>query len=115
MDFEQDGPVIIDYKTTEASSQKDADRRTADSLQMDIYALSFLKTRGLVPAETRLYFLESGLVGCARKGEKEFRRASSRIAEAAEGIRSGSFEARPDWHNCSVCEFKTVCPSSYAY
>ncbi len=115
VDFEQDGPVIIDYKTTEASSQKDADRRTADSLQMDIYALSFLKTRGLVPAETRLYFLESGLVGCARKGEKEFRRASSRIAEAAEGIRSGSFEARPDWHNCSVCEFKTVCPSSYAY
>jgi DNA helicase-2/ATP-dependent DNA helicase PcrA len=115
VDFEEEGAVIIDYKSTEASSQKDADRRTADSLQMDIYALSFLKTQGLVPAETRLYFLESGLVGRARKGEKEFRRASEKIAVAAEGIRRGDFAAKPDWHNCSYCEFKTICPSSYAY
>jgi DNA helicase-2/ATP-dependent DNA helicase PcrA len=115
VDFEEEGAVIIDYKSTEASSQKDADRRTADSLQMDIYALSFLKTQGLVPAETRLYFLESGLVGRARKGEKEFRRASEKIAAAAEGVRRGDFAAKPDWHNCSYCEFKTICPSSYAY
>jgi DNA helicase-2/ATP-dependent DNA helicase PcrA len=115
VDFEAAGPVIIDFKSSEAASQKEADRRTADSLQMDIYALSFLKTQGLVPAETRLYFLESGLTGHARKGEREFRRAADKIRQAADGIRSGNFEATPDWHTCNYCEFKTICPSSYAY
>jgi DNA helicase-2/ATP-dependent DNA helicase PcrA len=115
VDFEEEGPVIIDFKTSEASSQKEADRRTADSLQMDIYALSFLKTQGLLPAETRLYFLESGLIGHARKGEREFRRAAEKIRQAADGIRAGNFEATPDWHSCNFCDFKTICPSSYAY
>jgi DNA helicase-2/ATP-dependent DNA helicase PcrA len=115
IDFEPGGPVIIDYKTGETASQKEADRAAAESLQMDVYALSFLKTEGLLPFETRLHFLESDLVGRAAKGEKDLKRAGDKIREAAEGIRTGSFEARPDWLNCSVCEFKTICPSSFAY
>jgi DNA helicase-2/ATP-dependent DNA helicase PcrA len=115
VDFEADGPVIIDFKSTEASSQKEADRRTADSLQMDVYALSFLRTEAMLPVETRLHFLESDIVGRAAKGEKELRRAGEKIRQAAEGVRGGDFTARPDWHNCSICEFKTICPSSFAY
>ena len=115
VDFEEAGAVIIDFKTTEASSQKEADRAAADSLQMDVYALSFLKTEGMLPFETRLHFLESDIVGRAAKGQKELRRAAEKIREAAEGIRAGDFKARPDWHNCSNCEFKTICPSSFAY
>ncbi len=115
VDFEDAGPVIIDFKSTEASSQKEADRRTADSLQMDVYALSFLKTEEMLPVETRLHFLESDIVGRAAKGEKELRRAGEKIRQAAEGVRGGDFTARPDWHNCSICEFKTICPSSFAY
>ena len=71
MDFETGGVVIIDFKTTEVKDQKEADRRTRDSLQMDVYALSFLETEGRAPIETRLHFLESDLVGRARKGGKE--------------------------------------------
>jgi DNA helicase II / ATP-dependent DNA helicase PcrA len=115
VDFEPGGPVIIDYKSTEAGSEKEADRRTADSLQMDVYALSFLKTQGIPPEETRLHFLESGIVGRARKGEKELGRAAGKIRQAAEGIRAGNLAATPDWHTCSFCDFKTICPSSYAY
>ncbi|MGZ5488316.1 MAG: RecB family exonuclease, partial [Candidatus Aminicenantales bacterium] len=115
VDFEEAGAVVIDFKTTEVSSQKEADRAAADSLQMDVYALSFLKTEGLLPFETRLHFLESDIIGRAAKGEKELRRAGEKIREAAEGIRAGEFKARPDWHNCSVCEFKTICPSSFAF
>jgi DNA helicase-2/ATP-dependent DNA helicase PcrA len=115
VDFGDEGPVIIDFKSTEASSQKEADRRTADSLQMDVYALSFLKTEGMLPVETRLHFLESDIVGRAVKGEKELRRAEEKIRQASEGVRRGDFTARPDWHNCSICEFKTICPSSFAY
>ena len=115
VDFEASGPVIIDYKSTPVGSRKEADKQAADSLQMDIYALSFLKTQGLAPAETRLYFLESGLAGRAVKGEREFRRAGRKIQEAAEGIRASEFPARPDWRSCSTCEFKTICPSTFAY
>jgi len=115
IDFEAAGAVVIDFKTTEASSQKEADRAAAESLQMDVYALSFLKTEGMLPVETRLHFLESGFVGRAAKGEKELARAGEKIREAAEGIRAGNFQARPDWHSCSICEFKTICPSSFAY
>lgn len=115
VDFDGPGAVIIDFKTTEASSQKDADRRAADSLQMDVYALSFLKTEGILPVEIRLHFLESDIVGRALKGEKELRRAEAKIREAAEGIRAGDFTARPGWHVCNNCEFRSVCPSSFAY
>jgi len=115
IDFEAAGAVVIDFKTTDASSQKEADRAAAESLQMDVYALSFLKTEGMLPYETRLHFLESGFVGRAAKGKKELTRAGERIREAADGIRAGHFKARPDWHSCSICEFKTICPSSYAY
>ncbi len=115
IDFEEAGAVIIDFKTTEAASQKEADRAAADSLQMDVYALSFLKTEGMLPFETRLHFLESDIIGRAVKGQKELARAAEKIREAAEGIRAGDFKARPDWHSCSNCEFKTICPSSFAF
>jgi DNA helicase-2/ATP-dependent DNA helicase PcrA len=115
IDFEEAGAVIIDFKTTEVTSQREADRAAADSLQMDIYALSFLKTEGMLPSETRLHFLESDIIGRAVKGESGLRRASEEIPVAAKGIKAGDFRARPDWHNCSICEFKTICPSSFAY
>ncbi len=115
IDFETAGPVIIDFKTTEVTSAKEADRAAADSLQLDVYALSLLKTEGMLPIETRLHFLESGIVGRAVKGEKELKRAAERVREAAAGIRAGDFKARPDWHNCSACVFKTICPSSFAF
>jgi len=115
VDFEAAGAVIIDYKTGDVASQREADKAAAESLQLDIYALSFLKTEGLLPVETRLHFLEAGLVGRAAKGEKELRRAEERIRATAEGVRACDFKAKPDWHSCSACEFKTICPSSYAY
>jgi len=107
--------VIIDFKATEVKNQKEADKRTADSLQMDLYALSFAQTQRLSLLETQLYFLESDIIGHAKKGERELERAWQKIKETEEGLRSQNFEARPDWHNCSYCEFRTICPFTYAY
>lgn len=115
VDFLPQGAVIIDYKATEVKDQKEADKRVSDSLQMDLYALSFLKTQKTPFWETQLYFLESDIVGHAAKGAKELERAREKIQQAEEGIRSQDFEALPDWHNCQHCEFKIICPSSYAY
>jgi len=109
------GGVIIDFKSTSVKDQKEADRRTRQSLQMDLYALSFEKTQNLPLKETRLYFLEANIVGHAEKGEKEREKAMDSIRKAEAGIRAQEFSAKPDWHNCNLCEFKTICPDSYAY
>jgi len=115
IDHRKEGAVLIDFKATEVKDKKEADRKAKNSLQMDLYALSFTKTQEEVLAETQLYFLESDIIGRAQKGEKELQRAMDKIKEAEQGIRSRDFKAKPDWHNCSHCEFKTICPSSYAY
>ncbi|MGD8537880.1 MAG: ATP-dependent DNA helicase [Candidatus Aminicenantes bacterium] len=109
------GAVIIDYKATSVKDQKEADKRARDSLQMDLYALSFKKTQDLPLCETQLYFLESDIIGHAEKGEKEQHRAMAKIEEAKAGIIREKYKAEPDWHNCNFCEFKTICPDSYAY
>jgi DNA helicase-2/ATP-dependent DNA helicase PcrA len=115
IDSTEHGAVIIDFKATEVKGQKEADKKTKESLQMDLYALSFLRTQDEPLAETRLYFLESDIIGHAQKKEKELDRAMEKIKEAEEGIRSQNYNAKPDWHNCSLCEFRSICPSSYAY
>jgi DNA helicase-2/ATP-dependent DNA helicase PcrA len=115
IDCPKEGAVIVDFKATEVKDQKEADKKTRDSLQMDIYALSFLKTQEDSLFETQLHFLESDIIGHAQKGENELSRAEEKIKEAESGIRSQDFRAEPDWHNCNLCEFKTICPESYAY
>jgi DNA helicase-2/ATP-dependent DNA helicase PcrA len=115
VDIRPEGAVIIDFKATQVKNQKEADKRTADSLQMDLYALSFISTQEGPLLGTQLYFLESDLVGHAAKGQKETERAWKKMREAEEGIRSQKFMARPDYHNCRLCEFKTICPKTYAY
>jgi len=107
--------VIIDFKAAEVKDQKEADRRTAESLQMDVYALSFCRTQDIPLLETRLHFLESDLVGRAKKGDQEMGRAWEKVQEAERGIRNRDFSARPDFHNCFYCEYKTICPATYAY
>lgn len=115
IDFTEEGAVIIDYKATEVKNQEEADKRTKNSLQMDIYALSFLRTQQKNLLETRLHFLESDIIGHAQKQEKELNRAAEKIDAVEGGIRDQDFGAKPNWHNCNLCDFKNICPSSYAY
>ena len=115
VDYLKEGGVVIDFKATAVKDQKEADKRTRDSLQMDMYAFAFVRTQELPLLETRLHFLESDIIGRAEKGKKECQKAEEKIRQAEEGIRDQNFQARPDWHNCSLCDFRTICPESYAY
>jgi len=115
VDFGQEGAVVIDYKATEVKDQKEADKKTKGSLQMDLYALSFVKSQDAPLVETQLYYLESDIVGRAQKKEKELGRAMEKIREAEAGIRSQNYKAKPNWHSCRLCDFRTICPFSYAY
>ncbi len=115
INFVEEGAVVVDYKSTEVKDQKEADRKTRDSFQMDVYALSFLRTQDVPLIETQLHFLESDIIGHAAKNEKKIEKAVEKITEAEAGIRARDYTARPDWHNCSFCDFRVICPSSYAY
>jgi DNA helicase-2/ATP-dependent DNA helicase PcrA len=115
IDYTDNGAIIVDFKATEIKDQKEADKKARNSLQMNLYALSFTRTQDTPLFETQLHFLESDIVGHAQKKEKEMEKAVEKIKEAEEGIRAQDYRAKPDWHNCNFCDFRTICPSSYAY
>jgi DNA helicase-2/ATP-dependent DNA helicase PcrA len=115
VDYREEGAIIIDFKATAVKSQKDADRLARESLQMDMYAFSFVNTQDRPLMETQLHFLESDIIGHAEKGQKEYQKAEEKIKQAEKGIRRHDFRAKPDWHSCSFCDFRTICPESFAY
>ncbi len=115
IDLCKDGAIITDFKVSQVKDQKEADKKTRDSLQMDLYALSFSKIREEPLFEVRLHFLESDIIGFAQKTESDLKKAVGKIEEVKEGIRSQDFKAKPDWHNCNYCDFKSICPDSYAF
>ncbi len=115
IDLFEEGAVITDFKASQVKDQKEADKKTRDSLQMDLYALSFSKVRDERLHEVRLHFLESDIIGSAKKTKSELKQAAGKIEEVKEGIRNRDFMAKPDWHHCNYCDFKTICPDSFAY
>ena len=109
--IEREGEVaIVDFKTGELREQKAADKRAKESLQLDIYALAHLKTRGRLPDRVELRFLESGLVAGRRPTADEASRTAERIRAAAAAIRRRDFPARPTWLACGHCPFREICP-----
>ena len=97
---------------TEAGTftSKAAQKRADESLQLDIYALAHLRTKGRLPDRVELRFLESGLAaGRAPTGDDVFR-TEERIRAAAEGIRGRDFPPRPTWMACGQCPFRDICP-----
>ena len=106
--------VITDYKSSDVREPAQARKRARESLQLSIYALAWLAVTGRPPDEVALRFLESGLVGRSEVDEERLEKARAMIREAADGIRSGGFAARPDYVTCGYCAFRDVCPSSAA-
>jgi DNA helicase-2/ATP-dependent DNA helicase PcrA len=108
---EQDGRVtILDFKTGEVADLKAAQKRADESLQLDIYALAHLRTKGRLPDRVELRFLESGLVAGRAPTLEDVSRTEERIRTAAEGIRRRDFHPRPTWMACGQCPFREICP-----
>ena len=59
-----------------------------------------------------LHFLESGLVGSARKTTADLEETRDTIGKVACGIRARDFTATPGYLQCSYCAFREICPST---
>ncbi|MGH7348658.1 MAG: ATP-dependent helicase [Candidatus Rokuibacteriota bacterium] len=112
VDETPDGPVIVDYKSSDVTDQKKADQRAKESLQLQIYALAQHEMTGHLPARVELRFLESGLTGRHRSTADDLVAAREAIAEAARGIRRREFEATPGYQTCRYCPYNQICPST---
>jgi DNA helicase-2/ATP-dependent DNA helicase PcrA len=107
--------VIVDYKTAEVEEEERAEDRARRSLEEDqlgLYALAYAETRGAAPAHVELSFVATGTVGGADVEPTHLEHARSRVEEAARGIRSARFPARPDKRRCSFCPYSRFCPES---
>jgi DNA helicase-2/ATP-dependent DNA helicase PcrA len=109
--IERDGEVaIVDFKTGEVREEKAAQKRARESLQLDVYALAHLETKGRLPDRVELRFLESGLAAGRRPTMEEAAATRERIRAAAAGIRRRDFAAKPTWMACGQCPFREICP-----
>jgi CRISPR/Cas system-associated exonuclease Cas4 (RecB family) len=106
--------VISDYKTGGKDDDEGNLARARDALQLQIYALAWRAATGRLPDEVSLRFLDSGTRATVPVDPKRVAKARDRIVEAAEGIQSGSMEAKPDLMNCTYCSYRELCPSSKA-
>ena len=108
---EKDGRVtILDFKTGEVTDPKAAQKRADESLQLDIYALAHLRTKGKLPDRVELRFLESGLAAGRTPTPDGVAQAEERIRAAADGIRRRDFPPQPTWMACGQCPFREICP-----
>ncbi|MFM8429356.1 MAG: PD-(D/E)XK nuclease family protein, partial [Candidatus Limnocylindrus sp.] len=106
--------VISDYKSGGKDDEEGNVTRARDALQLQIYALAWRAATGRLPDEVSLRFLDSGKHATVPVEPKRIAKARDRIVEAAEGIQSGSMEAKPDRMNCTYCAYRELCPSSKA-
>ena len=110
VDTEDGGAVIMDFKTSEIKTQKDADKRTKESLQLGLYALAYENIFAILPKRVELYFLESGIIGRAEIEECDLEKPKGAVKEVSLGIRQGKFQATPAYMACTYCAYNQICP-----
>ena len=114
--MEEQGPeiYIVDFKSSDVRTQEDADKKVKESLQLSIYALAWQKMFGKIPEALELNFIETGLVGSARRNDRELQVTWEKVKAAAENIRAADYRAKPGKFYCGYCAYNDICPSSMA-
>jgi DNA helicase-2/ATP-dependent DNA helicase PcrA len=104
------GAVIVDYKTSEVTRQKDADRRVGENLQLKMYSLAWREMTGRLPQRVELRFIETHVTGRRDPTEADLNEARAAVEEAAAGIRARRFDATPSRQACRYCAYNQICP-----
>jgi DNA helicase-2/ATP-dependent DNA helicase PcrA len=108
------GATIVDYKTSDVTRQRDADRRAAESLQLKIYALAWREMTGRLPLRVELRFIDAHAVGRHTPTASDLAEAGRAIEDAAAGIRARRFTATPSYRACRYCAYNQICPHTAA-
>ena len=103
IDRTADGWRIIDYK-----SGRPVTRGRRD-LQVALYALGAASALKLDPIELEMVYLASGESVRVDRTGPLLAVATQQGMEAAEGVRSGRFDARPERRRCRLCPYRLVC------
>lgn len=112
VDRMHDGSLrIIDFKTSDISDSAKADKRSAESIQLAVYALA-LEQMGQSVSHVGLFFLMNGILGSAAPKPELLEKTKESIMRAAAGIRSQQFIATPDQMKCSQCPYSIYCDDS---
>jgi DNA helicase-2/ATP-dependent DNA helicase PcrA len=104
------GATIVDYKTSEVTRQRDADRRVAENLQLKMYALAWREMTGRLPQRVELRFIETHVTGRREPTLTDLDEAAAAVEAAAAGIRRRRFEATPSRQACRYCAYSQICP-----
>jgi len=110
IDLEEDGAVIMDFKTSEIKTQKEANKRTKESMQLSLYSLAYKNVFRQLPKRVELYFLESGIIGSNQIQDSDLEKVKDKISEVSQGIRDRSFAATPTYMACTYCAYNQICP-----
>jgi DNA helicase-2/ATP-dependent DNA helicase PcrA len=102
--------TILDFKTGAVDDEKKARERARESLQLDVYALAWLRGTGRLPERVELRFLESGLSGAKSPTAEDAARTEAAIREVSGAVRRREFPARPSYMACGQCAFRDICP-----
>ncbi|MBI4355068.1 MAG: ATP-dependent helicase [Candidatus Omnitrophica bacterium] len=113
VDLDDDGAVIIDYKSSEITSQAEADRRAKTSVQLRVYAWAWQVLRGALPKRVELRFPETRLVGSATVTEEDLGELQEQVREVERGLRARAYQAQPSEHACRWCAYQQICPSAW--
>jgi DNA helicase-2/ATP-dependent DNA helicase PcrA len=114
VDQTTEGAVVVDYKSSDVADQAKADEKARNSFQLQVYAMAQEAATGRAPAEVRLHFLDTGVVGSAKPDAARIAKAQMKLRLAAKGIRDGQFAPRPGAITCGYCPFRRICASSAA-
>jgi RecB family exonuclease len=104
--------VITDYKSGDVRDPARARERARSALQLQLYAMAWEAEHGTRPDAVELHFLEGDVVGRVTPTERQLEQARQKLATAAQGIRSGAFDATPGYPACAWCPFQRICPSA---
>lgn len=112
IDIRDNNVYVIDYKSSDVKKQKDADKRTKDSLQLAMYTFACRERFPNKNIVCQLHFLESGLIGEVIYKESKLSKTEAKIEEAARGIRALNYRATPGYISCRYCAYNQICPST---
>ncbi len=110
IDQDNEGGIIIDYKSSEITDITQANRRTKESRQLGIYALAYQRMFNRLPQRVELHFLTPKiLIGQFVPTEKTLTKVLIDIERAATGIRAEQFDPDPVYLACTYCAYRGIC------